>query len=418
MRKINKTWLEICFVFTRINPSSGRDAVGMIFRRRPTREGEVIMTRPNGAQDDHDGFGGHRASWRMKGSFLALLAFVLVLVISVLKVPPATTGSVPCDCEPCHGDFHGANWQGCSGCHQSPPATGTHLAHYSSAPMMVVRYSDTTNRSTEQAYMFGCANCHPLDSAMHRNGTVDIELYNPAAPAESLKAKNPANAVYDPAGKTCGNIYCHSGISVASGPVPLPVRDPATGDLIYDPPYTVTIQRDYKTTPSWGTTGIFTTCAECHGFPPTTSYPAVQAGVGDSHQWIDDWGYADLHAWNMSYGGAGYAVPCATCHYESVNHYSGTGALAVGSDELVVYKMITMKNRSLHVNGTPNVAFDNTYQYPFGGSTMDLTIASYNAQTKTCTTVECHGVQQSVTWGSPYRYWNSYECDLCHGMMH
>jgi hypothetical protein len=87
----------------------------------------------------------------MRGSVPVLLVFFLVLLIMVLKVPSATTGTVPCDCESCHGDFHGANWSGCSACHDSPPATGSHLVHYNTAPQMNLRYGDTTVQSTAQA---------------------------------------------------------------------------------------------------------------------------------------------------------------------------------------------------------------------------------------------------------------------------
>jgi len=377
------------------------------------------MPRSSGQHDDHDGLCGHRTSLTIRGPLMVFLVLSIVLAVLVLKVPPATTGSLPCDCETCHGDFHGANWEGCSGCHKSPPATGSHLAHYNSDPQNSLRYGDTTIRSTTDAYIFGCGNCHPLDRTKHRNGTVEVELYDAAAPIESLKSKNPSTAAYDPVGKTCSNVYCHSGNSVTSGNVPYPTLDPTTGNLIYNPPYAFTILRDYKTTAVWGTTGTYTTCTECHGFPLTTNYPSVQAGVGDSHQWIDDYGYSDLHAWNMGYGGDGYPVPCATCHYDSVNHYSGTGPPANGSDYLVVYKPVSIKNRSLHVNGSANIAFDAAgYQYPYGGSWRDLSTAVYNAQTKTCNTVSCHQKQTSVTWGSPYRWWTTYECDLCHQMTH
>ena len=397
-------------------------------------EGGAIMPRSFGQHDDHDGLCGHRTSLTLRGSVMAFIVLSIVLAVLLLKVPAATTGSLPCDCQTCHGDFHGANWEGCSGCHQSPPATGSHLAHYNTGPLNSLRYSDTTVRSTADAYIFGCGNCHPLDNAKHRNGTVDIELYNAAAPIESLKAKNPSNAAYDPAGKTCSSVYCHSGIMVTSGNVGYPLTYPSNplppgytlwGPYIMDPtsnftyaPYTVTITRDYKTTTAWGTTGTFTTCTECHGFPTTTYYPDVQAGVGDSHQWVDDYGYANLHAWNM----LGSAVPCATCHFDSVNHYSGTGPPAddtwVNGKEFMAYKLVSIKNRALHVNGSPNVAFDNEYVYSgySGPYVADLTASTYNAQTKTCNNVSCHGGQTTVKWGSPYRWWGSAECNICHRM--
>jgi predicted CxxxxCH...CXXCH cytochrome family protein len=398
------------------------------------------MTRPTERYGDHDGVREHRAYRVMRGLLPALLVFLLVPVILVLKVPTATTGTVPCDCQTCHVDPHAGGFAGCTSCHAYPPATGSHRVHFdNNAPLVDgLRYDDTTARSTADAYIFGCGNCHPLDSAKHMNGTVDVELYNASAPAESLKAKNPANAAYDNLTKTCGNVYCHSGYTVTSGPVGLPLQSPPnpvppgyslwngtyildpTGNLTYDP-YTVTKTKNYRVTPAWGTTGTFTTCVECHGFPTTTSVPQVQAMVGDTHGWLDDYNYYDGHMYNMGFGG----VPCATCHNTSVNHYGNypTDPPGVwGPRDIYIYNAVTIKNRSLHVNGSSNVAFDtiNGYRYysPWSGTNelKDLTAATYDAPTKTCGNVSCHINQTTVKWGSPYRYWNSAECNICHSM--
>lgn len=420
------------------------------------------MSRPIGRHGDHDGFRGHLTSpivRILRGSVPPLLVVFLVLMGMVLKVPPATTGSIPCDCETCHGDFHGENWTGCSGCHPSPPATGSHPVHYNSAPQNALRYGDTTVRSTAQAYMFGCGNCHPLDQAKHRNGTVDVELYDAQAPPGSLKAKNPSNAAYDPVDNTCSNVYCHSGYSVTSGavgepltypPDPVPpgfpigytlnnsyIMDETCSNLIYAP-YTVTVARDYRTSPAWGATGTPTTCTECHAFPLTIYYPAVSAGVGDSHQWVDENGYNWGHAYNML--GVG-GVPCATCHNGSVDHQGGVPyppsatpptywTTDSSGNSITAYYPVPIKDRTLHVNGVPDVAFDSVNGYRYYDPTwgyddqFDLTSATYNAQTKTCSNVSCHygGTvstrQQSPKWGSPYGPYSvsgsSVQCDLCH----
>jgi predicted CxxxxCH...CXXCH cytochrome family protein len=163
------------------------------------------------------------------------------------------------------------------------------------------------------------------------NGTVNVELYDATAPAGSLKEKNPPTAAYDSGTKTCSNVYCHSGYTVTSdgvgspltypanpapagstrnGPIGSPpnqfyyIMDSSCSNLTYAP-YTVNYSRTYKTTPAWGQTfATPRTCTECHGFPPTTydpalsTAPAASAGAGDSHQWIDNYGYRNLHAWN------------------------------------------------------------------------------------------------------------------------
>lgn len=370
---------------------------------------------------------GKNKFFKMKSTVLFLLAAAFALFL-VGPHQSASSADVVCDCGSCHGSPHGPNWTGCSGCHDSPPQTGTHLLHYGSAPVTVMGYGDTGVNSTSDAYKFGCGNCHPLDFAKHNNGTVDVELYDASAPVGSLKAKNPSNAEYASgptvstypskisggrslsySNGTCSNIYCHSGYTVISGPVGYPAGVDQYGNLTYAP-YTVTYSRVYKTTPAWGTSGTFTTCTECHAFPLTASYPTVQAGVGDSHQWIDDYGYGNLHAYNMGYG----PISCRTCHYGIItqaNTWSQT------SMDVTTYNAVPLASRQLHVNGTPDVHFDTTSpENPAtNGVGAGLSGASYDPAAKSCSNVACHLQQTRVIWGTPYRWWNdSTECNLCH----
>ena len=426
-----------------------------------------------------------------------LLSLAVFLVFLIFTVGVQQTKAADCDCGFCHGDnHHGDGWTGCSGCHDSPPQTGTHLVHYNSPSLNSVRYGGTTVSSTADAYKFDCGNCHPLDKINHNNGTVDIELYNPAAPAGSIKALNPANAAYTPGGTivtyankvsggrslsysngTCNNVYCHSGFVVtSSGPVenPLTISDnPAYFPLNYKinngfimdescssvqyAPYTVNTGREYKTTPAWGTTGTFSLCTECHQFPLTTWGPAVEAGVGDSHQWYNDWeGWNYGHANNMDYFPG---LPCATCHYGTADQRNGTFPpypldatntptfwtadnmptywAQVDGKWIKAYYPVPLKSRVMHVNGKPDVSFDtvNNYRYyyycPPGGygcwninEFYNLSTASYDPATKTCSNVGCHYStttdkwQQKVKWGSPYRGWYGpdEECNQCHRM--
>ena len=421
------------------------------------------MIRPTGRHGDHDGFRRHRTSRVPRGLLPALLVLLLVPVILVLKVSTGTTSSIPCDCETCHIDPHAGGFTGCTACHASPPATGSHQVHFNSSSQDDVRYGDTTVRSTADAYIFGCGNCHPLDQAMHRNGTVNVELYNASAPIESLKAKNPASSAYEPVGKTCSNVYCHSGTAVTSGPVgqPLTINDPPSlyppgytlweGYYIMDStnsnlayaPYDVYYDDAYAPTPAWGTSfPVPRTCGECHGFPITTVYPQNQAGVGDSHAWLDVYGYQYGHAWNMS----GVGVPCATCHVSSVYHrdripQSTTPPLTPPLEATYTdpsnsgansYHPVDIKNRSIHVNGRPEVAFDNGFLYYNSATSWhlrSLSSATYDPLTKTCGNVGCHFgyaesllnhtnqlyQQQYPKWGQPYRAdWGSAECNICH----
>lgn len=394
---------------------------------------------------------------------------LFLILLPALHAPQSTAAD--CDCNVCHGNHHGDGWTGCSGCHDTPPQTGTHRIHYDSDPLLVASYGDTSVTSTAEAYKFGCGNCHPLDRARHADGTLDVELYNANSPADSLKAKNPSSAAYTPgthitsyphkiAGQpaftysdgSCSNIYCHSGYTVTSGPVGMPltwpenpvppgykknlsnsgvyyIMDETCSNLTFAP-YTVYYQRVYTSTPAWGTTGSFTTCTECHKFPLTTFYPSVDAAVGDSHQWVNSYGLNFLHAYNMGFG----PLRCRTCHYGTVTEAGTVQSVIENGASIVKYNPVPLSNRVAHVNGLADVAFDtvNTVRYynPFLGYDYQYSLANaaYHASTKTCSNVACHygpthartKWQLNPKWGGPFRDWGEGEpgkghmCDVCH----
>jgi predicted CxxxxCH...CXXCH cytochrome family protein len=434
-----------------------------------------------------------RTNGDVKLAILMMLSVFFLFFIVAVDVQRTTAGD--CDCGLCHGSTppHAAGWQGCGTCHGFPPATGSHLTHFRDAGGVLGNYQPYGSTSIAQdsypdpntpapSYMMGCGNCHPLDNAKHQNGVVDVEVYAATAPPDSLKAQNPASASFAPGSTvttytrgaytfsytngTCSDVYCHSGNTVASsGPVGNPLPYPAnpvppgfklnngytmdeTCSSVTYAPYTVNYQRVYKTTPAWGTAGTFTTCTECHEFPLTTWGPAVQAGVGDSHQWynnLEPWNYG--HANNMDYFSG---IPCSTCHNGTANYRGGSPPIypltadkvptywvQVGGKWIKAYYPVPLRNRALHVNGKPDVAFDaaNGYRYyydsPGYGSynvLYSLTSAAYDPATKTCSNVSCHYNgdvkadpplwQQKVKWGSPYRGWYGpgAECDQCHRM--
>jgi len=397
---------------------------------------------------DHRGIDACRTAQRLMKRTLGCVTVALLLLLGPVNPSMSNADSTPCNCESCHGDHHEGNPPGCNFCHGAPPATGSHLLHYSNLPPeQSLTYGDTTNYSTTGEYKFGCGNCHPLDRAKHRDGTVEVELYDALAPAGSLKAKNPTTAAYAAATQTCSDVYCHSGYTLTSSTVGDPLRYPANpvppgytlngpfgsvpsqywyimdascSNLTYAP-YTVNYQRAYKTTPAWGSTGNITTCRECHGFPPTTYSPAVSAGVGDGHQWIDPDDFRNLHAWNMF----GDPVACRTCHYSTVTQTAGY--YFVGADE-IQQDPVPLSSHVTHVNGVPDVAFDTVNPVIYNRTHFySLAGAAYDPSTKTCSDVACHydaagpvpprtspRWQQSPRWGAPYRYADSTECDLCH----
>jgi predicted CxxxxCH...CXXCH cytochrome family protein len=401
------------------------------------------MYHRTGKKVSNYGMRGKRTAWLMRGAVLPLIILLFLLVMLNFTTSTSVADSIPCDCQSCHGDFHGENWAGCSGCHDSPPQTGTHRVHYNTDPQTIARYGDTTVSSTADAYLFGCGNCHPLNSSKHLDGIVQVELYDAASPAGSLKAKNPLSAAYTPGGVTttyahkiagqpdfsytdgtCNNVYCHSGYTITSGPVGYPLYTNYGGgnEYILDEngnftyaPYEVTYSRVYRTTPPWGTSAAFSTCTECHDFPLTTSYPSVQAGVGDSHQWIDNYGYGNLHAFNMAMFTPFDALSCRTCHYGTITQ---AGTWTRDSMDITTYDPVPLSSRVFHVNGTPDIVFDTTnpiiyFSFYNDATVYDLNTATYNPETKTCSNVACHQAQTVVKWGSPYRWWTD-ECNACH----
>ncbi|MEI6126114.1 MAG: CxxxxCH/CxxCH domain-containing protein [Pseudomonadota bacterium] len=340
------------------------------------------------------------------------------------------THMIGTDCTGCHshdlGFLPGAG--ACDACHGAPPATGAHVKHFGGT-INEVSYGGTGNLSTVTEYVFQCGLCHPLSTAKHMNGTVDVELYNNSSPPGSLKSLNPPNATYEKGATTytdanglpytlgtCSNVYCHSKTDWSS-PDPisnpivsagLPVLD-TNGNLTYDP-YTVTESKVYVPV-GWGDAPR--TCSGCHNNPPMTAYPQVQAGVGNSHQWIDSYGYGNLHAWNMQFD----PLMCRTCHYTTVTEIS---TWSRDTHDVTTFGNVPIANKAYHVNGVKDVAFDvNPVLYSvYRGTTTTFSLAStvYNPSTKGCSSVPCHLAQKKPQWGKPYRWENSIECDYCHKM--
>jgi predicted CxxxxCH...CXXCH cytochrome family protein len=370
--------------------------------------------------------------------------------------PPPTPHPQQGACNPCHpqtvtpaevvdvaGGFHingtieASTTGACDSCHGAPPATGAHVLHFGALPADA-SYGGTGATidvlPAGTAYAFDCGNCHPLNAANHGNGVpnagggaAEIDVSPVGAPPASMKAMNPGSASYTPGGSTftdaegfeytigtCSDVYCHSQLDVGvPGPVPEPGIDfPFTGYPMTYPPYTVNYSRTY-TSPVWDDS---LSCDGCHGFPPRTAAAVqggqVEAGAGDTHSWIDDAGYEDLHGWNMSFD----PLACATCHFDTV---IDQGVRARDINDWSVYTPVPIDDYAVHVNGAPDVAFTTDlilYATSGGDVWYDVSGSSWNGGAETCTNVPCHINDTPVTWGTPYRWENMYECNVCHQM--
>lgn len=356
----------------------------------------------------------------MKKKFCTGALAVLGLAIPSLGM--GAFGDIPCsnchvwnDCQSPKGE--------CGGCHALPPATGAHLAHFGGGDAPVsygdLRLTaDFAGGQPAAENMIGCGNCHPLNSDSHGNGVWgDIELANPAAPAGSIKALN-SSASYEPSTKTCSNVYCHSANTWTTvGSIPMPWPEATGWDKYIDPlprplPDNIITTRVFKDVQWAG--GATLDCNGCHGNSPTTSYLNNDGGAGDSHYWIDPYGYENLHVWNMGFP----ALGCRTCHYNTVREPSSVNIDPASSRR--VYNDVALFDRAHHVNGSVDVAFDTvnemTYNTSSGPVTYDMTVASFDPATRTCSNVGCHITETKVTWGLPYRWYDyGQECDRCHG---
>lgn len=360
--------------------------------------------------------------------------------------PPPHPAARLRDCAMCH-PFGGATHvdgtlqvsADCGACHAVPPATGAHRRHFGVvADPPVAEYGDLRVVSDYEPggsseYVFGCGNCHPRDASRHRNGSVDVELFDVTAPATSLKARNAPTAAYS--GGTCRDVYCHS-----SGQ-----QTPTFG-----------------VSPPWTGTFAGPRCAACHGNPPAYASGGAGTATANGHVVLadDGWEYGHFGGlpgpWHGGEHGARAApITCQACHYATVDpasvgpggyYYLDTdgvydlgGALgyrcstchtgAVGAPATRGGAVLTAR----HVDGRRDVVFDprtsipssvtglpagaNRPTYPYwvvaspsprppssvqNGTTWSLNLASagYDAATQTCTAVPCH-LQQSFGTGSP-----------------
>ncbi|MGB8932876.1 MAG: CxxxxCH/CxxCH domain-containing protein [Anaeromyxobacteraceae bacterium] len=262
----------------------------------------------------------------------------------------------------------------CTCCHGGPPTTGAHGAHVTSEPAAYGEASLTPTTAT--SYDFGCGSCHPLSAASHLNGTVDVTLDLPGAPAGSLRGLNDPAAAYDQVAGTCSGVYCHSTGQASPG---------------------------YRTSPAW-TSGSKLGCDGCHANPP--NYKSGGAGAATANGHVGRFTFATdviaaghfaglpaaLHQGSAHGGGidtqfagdSAAPITCQTCHYATANpantgpsgfyyldttgtydeadaagtaiviacagcHDGGAGSPAQGAGSVVPH---------FHVNGVRDVAFD------------------------------------------------------------
>lgn len=351
----------------------------------------------------------------------------------------ATTGGT-CTNTSCHATASGARRWGaqpddCNGCHESPPNTPAHKKHFSGTSIQASYTSVSIAGSADTGYLFNCANCHPRDINRHRDGFVDVELYDPSSPETSVKFLNPAAAAYTPwssvqydsrnypyTNGTCSNVYCHSYTSWAT---PVDCTFTNESGSRYCDNYATTnavSTRIYKDV-SWNSS-LPKDCSGCHANAPRTDYTTNDGMTGDSHSWGNPGRYEQGH-FNKEWFDMN-PITCNYCHNDTVKAESRWSR--TDNPYYTNFSSVPVADYSKHVNGKKDVAFEKSKPFTMkwadwisGEQTKDFDLgnASYAPETRTCSNVSCHKGQTSVKWGKTYRgykAWNGidYVCWECH----
>ena len=320
---------------------------------------------------------------------------------------------------------------GCTACH--PTLSGAHAAHVGTLPSTVTFYAYTANKSAGSEltantfYAFGCANCHPTDAALHRNGVTDVVLAQNAA-GGSLKAKNLTSAAYNAAAGVCSGVYCHS-------------NGQATPT--------------YAATPAWvgGTLGS-DKCAACHGNSPTSGAHAAHT-VGLHYDDIYNGVFGKYSAAAAVGKPAGHGDPsqsttlsCNICHNSTVSVAYNDKNIACASchngTRAALKGNAAVTNRALHVNGARDLSFwtggairskaqlrDSVFSdytagggfwtrnggYKTGAASYDSARSPLNSSmysAGSCSNIACHN-GRTVSWTADVG--KGQDCVICHSRL-
>jgi len=224
----------------------------------------------------------------------------------------------------------------CGNCHLAAPADTSHKKHY----FGLDRYAAYGNISSNQLFGYNCGVCHPLDPARDHDGTVQVELYNGAAKAGTVKSFNSDLSQYN-SGTTvyqdsrgvfytngnCSNIYCHSA-GTSSGST----RKPISSNV------------------AWNSGAMW--CGSCHYYPPNYPNGTPKANSHERHYSVGN--------------------KCQDCHYSVTTNGN------------------TVTNKAQHIN--------NRYELvPSPGKSFTFT---FNAATgSSCSAISCHSDGTGVATG-------------------
>jgi predicted CxxxxCH...CXXCH cytochrome family protein len=356
-----------------------------------------------------------------------------------------------CNTVYCHSNGKGAYrtqaWSAgtlnCASCH--PNLGGAHARHTGGRSLASIPFfnctsnaslgSDPLSGTAWTSYGFGCASCHPYNTASHINGTVDVILTSDAA-AGTMRSKNPTSGstpgligVVGTNTVQCANIYCHS--------------DGGT---------------TYTTTPAWNTQFGADRCSKCHGNAPASgAHSAHAVGIHSNNIFAGGEGKLGNYSSPLissAHGDEGQSttISCNICHYATTefarNKYNAKCSACHSVDNRDAGRIYATDtaNRGLkmHVNGRLDLSLApvqvkskaqlrpvtftdytaaggywnrNASNYKNGSAAYDIaksaldTATMWNGGTKTCSNVACH-MAKPVTWNA-----GKLTCNSCHSKL-
>ncbi|NVN98377.1 MAG: CxxxxCH/CxxCH domain-containing protein [Geobacteraceae bacterium] len=250
----------------------------------------------------------------------------------------------------------------CDTCHPKANLSGAHKTHMGALDLTSasIMYNMTANRSDQLVsatqHGFGCANCHPMTTASHLNGTVDVDLNRVnVAGVSKLRFLNHSTAGY--VGGKCSNMYCHSNAS----------RIEAESNVKSNTSLAWTDKFANYTGASAGVNRK-DRCAQCHLNQPTTGAHAAHA-VGNHSDNIYNGKSGKIaisSRANTAHGNANNSttIGCYICHNGVVTSAANdkntkcVGCHTIGNAYGAKLKGdATIANIALHVNGTGDIQF-------------------------------------------------------------
>ncbi|SNB46000.1 CxxxxCH/CxxCH domain-containing protein [Geobacter sp. DSM 9736] len=347
-----------------------------------------------------------------------------------------------------------ASSAGCKVCHGNLSAAHSkHIGNLISSDA-VTFYNFTAIRSSGQGIRIGCANCHPTDSAKHRNGTVDLSINRGKSGGSYLNSLNLASA---------------DGINIASSGITGTSGSNVSCALSYchsNGKSTALTAGDFKASPNWYGPAPANRCGMCHDNPPQyagQSHYVAASSLGDDGRppYMDAGHMVGIHFDNVYKGdgangflgyssggdkahgnpavattigcyichsgvvsstqidtyamhGTGSRYSCSNCHNASTRTPLQPGLITdtarhINGKKDVAFPSLTFKTKAQLSNVANALGWSRNGSYKNAGSydSMNLGTSTWDPATKTCLTA-CHVNQPNITWGASLR------CFSCH----